>query len=556
MTRTSLAWLLAAATFLGASASARAETPVERARRLGDAFLAGWLARHPEEATRLGEHSSDGRLPLLARAACANDAVWYAARRESLAAISDAALPPATRVDLGLLRARAEHEWRVLSAERLNERDPGFYLAPLARALFWPARGRFASPCSRTVRLRSRLRAVPEYLRDARLALVAPSRVCTEAAIDQAEELLAMCRASLPFELEDCRDARLQADLAEADSLATSALTEFLGFLRDVALPRADATVPIDAEGLKSRLESVAGRAVSLDSMLTRARAELAALPEDESVGGFSRRAPGTRPLNPGRDDAIALAESLRTALIRAAVVPPPGDLHVELTEPAGPVGESVAALVPLGPWDSGGGRNRLDLGPWWTTWNPSDSLAWRADLGLRLAAEAFPGRVWFTSRPAPAPSRWRQAFGLEAVLDGWSRYAESLWVESLAGAARERAARRAARYERERLARTIAELRLRVERAPLDEVARELEQSAAFGPEQARRAAQAAAAAPRWAAATLALWDFRELRARAASGIRADRYHGALAAEGAIPAAWRLPVAAKAAGDARPRNP
>ena len=489
---------------LVAARSAGAESIESRAGRVSQAFLAGWLARHPEEGTRLGDHAHDGALPLLARAAMARDAAWYEGQRDSLATLPLENLAPASRIDVKLARSRAALEARAIRDERLPERDPGFALAPLELALETPIRGFYSSPCSRASALRSRLRAVPEYLRDARLALTAPSRACVEAGLDRVAGLIALCRESVPRSFGDCRESRIQAELAEADSLATRALVEYERFLRDDVLPLAVDEIPFGRAALEAHLAGVAGEAVSLDSLLARAREEMvmihAPLPLEEGVlrSEADRHAP--REIAP--DSARVLLEKVHEAVARAREFALGDDARLDFG--ASPLQRTTPRLTAIGPWDSRKTRARLDLGT-----RPGSGGGWAFNppsvpgvAEMTIAAEGIPGRALLVIRTAAIGSRVRQALGSEAVADGWARYAEAVWIATMAENHRLVGLHRY--RERERLARSVAELMLRVEGASIDSTAAWLASAANLTPDDAKRATLEAAAAPRWTASTL----------------------------------------------------
>src|SRR5262249_21183036 len=116
--------------------------------------------------------------------------------------------------------------------------------------------------------------------------------------------------------------------------------------------------------------------------------------------------------------------------------------------------------LVALGPWDVKKTRVRVDVGPPPPGSDEADPMISEEGATLLLAAEGIPGRALFELRSPQQRSRLREAFGVKAIADGWSRYVEWLWAERVSSTPEEIALRRT--HERERLARAIAELALR----------------------------------------------------------------------------------------------
>lgn len=544
-----LPWLAVVAVLLvprGVPAAAAAGRVAGVAEKRTDRFLAGWLERHPEEATRLGSHEADARLPSWTASAHDEDAAWFAGWRDTLASLAAQHLSPATSIDVRLALARAVDEDRN-AHDRLAERDPGFALRVLETAIETPVRSFYAPACSRAATLRRRLLAVPEYLRDARLALGEPSRACAEAALQRIPALLVLCRVTLPDLLGPCHEARIQADLAEGDSAATAALEEYEQWLRDDVLPRAVDALPLDRASLEARLAGVAGGPVGLDSLLARARQEwagLADVPPPASEGAA----------RVGPDSAVTIIRATRVTATSAREFALGERDRIDVGNVApSPRGER---LVALGPWDTRKTRVRIDVGPPAAPSDEIDPMASGEGARLLLAAEGIPGRGLFASRSPGRPSRVRQALGVPAIADGWSRYVEWLWAERVASTPAGVVVRRA--HERDRLARTIAELALRVDATPVDSVAAWLVSAAPLSPAAARRAALDAVAEPRWAASTLAFWNLRALRLEAEHRTRppfdAASFHDVLLHEGAVPAPW-IRAAALAAVPAKKRG-
>ena len=528
----SLPWLALVATLVAPRAEAGGALDA-RAERLARQFLAGWLERHPEAATALGDHREDHVLPSLAAVDREADLAWYRAQRDSLASIPVERLAPAHARDVVLALARARGETAMRVRDRIAERDPGYALRVLSAALETPIRSFFASPCSRTVDLRRRLAAVPEYLRDARLALRDPSKACTESALLRASALLDLCRLTLPDLLGACHESALQANMAESDSAATAAITQYQAWLHDEVMADAVDALPLGREALVEQLTEVAGEPVSIDSLVDRARQEWAPL-ADEHLMSLDT---GTERIGP--DSAASILGSIRVAAGRSGEFDLLETDRIDVGSFSPPVhGER---LVALGPWDSRKTRVRVDVGPPASLAEEPDPMTSESSAKLMLAAEGVPGRALFELRSPAGGSEVVQAFGPRAAVDGWSRYVEAQWAERIDSDASESALQKA--HERERLARAIAEVMLRVEDVSVDSVTRWLEHAAPFGPAAARHAALEAATEPRWMASTIALWNLRELRAeaerRANPPFDAASFHDAVIAAGPVPATW-----------------
>lgn len=544
MTRRILSRLLIAAlasTLLAGAASA--EDLGARFRRLTLSFLAGWMVYHPEQATLLGNHVEDNRLPDLSAHGLSQRRDWLEAQRESLLAVPFARLPSQDAVDLRLLRHQVDLELRELNEERRPQQDPRWPLLLLRTAFAGHLLGGFGSPCTRAEHLAKRMAKVPEYLRDAQLNLVAPSRACTELAIEMCASLITMCRTAPADAFTECREPRFIADAAVADSQAVTALLAYRDYLIDQVLPGSLDAFPIDSAGLALRLGVSEGLSPPLDSLLAQTRqalAELPAAPVDSNMATPADTIPSTESMSAGLD-------SLRALLSKNGPFPPLQDekISVRVRAPLGAI-ECPGVLAVTGPFEGHAPVARLDLSGWpWTGAGAieRDPRADRAALTLLLASQGLPGRGLFAMTQSRVVSRTRQAIGWRSSEDAWSRYAERQLVQFRRGAWRASLEGRRVALERERLARAAAELMLRVDGASVEAAQEWLVSAAGLPPLDAERAALLAAADPSFAASTLALNQLEQARRRAerelGSRFRLVRFHDAFLKQGAVPAPW-----------------
>ena len=92
-----------------------------------------------------------------------------------------------------------------------------------------------SSPCGRARNAARRLALVPEVLRAARINLAAAPSELVEIALPRLEGVLRFYREDVPRLATGCRDGRMQADLAEADTTAVRAVEAFIHDLRESA---------------------------------------------------------------------------------------------------------------------------------------------------------------------------------------------------------------------------------------------------------------------------------------------------------------------------------
>jgi uncharacterized protein (DUF885 family) len=243
----------------------------ELARRTLD----GFLERHPEAATSLGEHRHDGRLSDRSTAALGEESRWSADRLAELAALDPAELTPADGVDAQILAnalqtrrfeidVLCEHEWDPLLA------NPGTAIYTLLARDFAPLPDRLRSTAAR-------LTGVPEALATARSSLHGMPRVHVETAIGQ----FTGTRTLLATELERAlaEQPALRPEVDGPRERAIEAIDEHLDWLR-AALDDADGDPRLGAERFAAKLALTLDTASDADAVLARAERDLAGIEE------------------------------------------------------------------------------------------------------------------------------------------------------------------------------------------------------------------------------------------------------------------------------------
>ena len=553
----------------GAFRPAMADTPDDRLRRLGDEFLSRWLARNPAEATRLGAHTLDTAPLPVSRTSLAEDGAWahdFAARLDSLPAPG---LTRAAALDRALLAARVER-WRLdLEVLRPYERDPGAYLALIAGSVESVLERPFAPACARLELAARRLAQVPEVLRAARINLRDPPRERTEIAIERYAAVLRFYRAGLPALTIACRDARTQADLAQADTAAVRATEDFLRYLREDLLPASTGPLAVGPEacarliGLE-RLDDPLGEGRTAvppaDSLLARARAVVeerrAAL---DSLAAASRT-DGTRAAlealateRPDANDFVPYMdrrlESVRDFLRGHAIVTLPRRDELEVRE--APEFRGLLALTGLdaaGPWEVRGARAWLEVtrpDPAWDEAHRQAHLARFARHGAELSAmhDGLPGLGLRAIVLRAGPLRLRRALLSMWSAEGWGEYCEPMMLDEGYGAGdpgyRLAEAARALRFA----GRSYAALAIHSGAMTSDQARAMLEERCLLDPEDAARETRTAITDPAimgYTDAARQLLDLRdEVRRALGPGFRLRAFNDAVLRLGAVPAGW-----------------
>jgi hypothetical protein len=559
------------------AAPAGAQSADARFQTLAADYLDGWLARRPHLATRLGVHDWDSHLEPVTGASVAADLEWLEGIRARLDGIPREALPFERAQQYDLLAARVERDRLELAGVRPFENDPGMYVDLVAGSIRSVLGCEFASPCERTLLATRRLRRVPEVLRAAEVNLKRPSRVSTEEAIERFQGALEFYRVGISSLASGCRDPRVQADLAEADSGAVRAVTGFLRRLREDVLPRSTGDFALGSGRYRELLASGEMETAPAESLLARGRAELdrtrarmELLAGRIAPGGGLAAALDSLARDAPAESALAgfvasRLEGVRVFLRRHPPFTPPAgeDLALRQTPPFRR-DLSLLSLEAPGPRERRTVRAYLEVtrpGPGWADARKRAHLARlnRRACDFMAIRETFPGRYAQRLVAQRVPSPLRQALASRSGTEGWARYCEQMMVEEGFGDGDPRAELAQLDLALLDLGRLIVGISLHTGGMPLEAARRFFEERCLVAPGEAAREARLVALDPGTIAPTLGKWRILALRdeARAALGDRFDAraFHDALLAQGGAP----IPLAREAvlralAGKARAR--
>jgi uncharacterized protein (DUF885 family) len=554
--------LIAAFLGLWLAGAAVAQSSDARLLRVADAFLDGWLARRPQLATRLGIHAWDGRLEPITAASVASDLDWLAGMRASLDAIPRDALSFERAQEYDLLSARIERERIELAEVRSFERNPNAYLDLVAGSIQSLLERDIAPPCERALLATRRLRLVPEVLRAARVNLRDPPRLYVEVAIAQFQGVLDYYRRGIPALSGGCREPRVQADLAEADSAAVLAVERFVQQLREDVLPHATGGFALGRDLYQRKLAADEMETAPVESLLAQGMAALdTTRAQMERVA--DRIAPGLgvaaaleslevdAPSDSGLVPFVAAGlDSIRAFLgaHRVLTLPAREDLVVRETPPF-QRSLSFASMDAPGVWERRATRawfNVTPPEPQWTERQRRDHLAFfnRSAAALVTVHEALPGHYAQFLELQRVPSRVRQALRCASNSEGWAHYCEQMMVEEGFGRGDPRIELAQLALALSRIGRLIVGISLHTQGMTLEQAERLFEERCYLAPVNAAREARRGALDPTYLVYTLGKWRILALReeARRALGDRFDlrAFHDALLRQGGVP----LPLA------------
>jgi hypothetical protein len=156
-----------------------------RFNQIADAYLRGYYAFNPTEATASGLHQYDAQLESRGRDEVAREVRRLRATLAALARIWEGALTEEARLDYRVLISHAQAQLLELEETRMWQRDPNVYNRLAAASIDNILKRNYAPIEQRLDSMLAREREVTRLLAEARANLDNPPRIYTEMALGQ-----------------------------------------------------------------------------------------------------------------------------------------------------------------------------------------------------------------------------------------------------------------------------------------------------------------------------------------------------------------------------------
>ncbi len=407
--------------------------------------LDSWLAAHPVEATRLGDHRYDDQLDDYDAARAAGRATEV---RGALTALEGIAVDtPDERVDAAVLRTALREE--LFDLADLDEagwnpmrHNPGSALYALIARPFAPAADRLAAA-------RARLAAVPGFVETAQRRLDGMSRIHAETAINQLDGTIGLIDEALP---QLAADAGGEVD--DEASAARAALVEHQAWLRS-RLDDAGRDPRIGTDLFRTKLALTLDTDFEPADLLARAEADLdrisseiaeqaARMAGTGSAGGETVRAVLAELAEDSADDDSIL-DHCRDALRTATAFVRDRDLVTVYNDPVYIVempeidrGVAGAYCDPSGPLEPEPLPTQFAVSPTPAGWSAQRIASYYREYNTHMlhnltVHEAMPGHALqlMHSNRHRAATPIRAVFGSGSFIEGWAVYAEELMALS-----------------------------------------------------------------------------------------------------------------------------
>lgn len=432
---------------------------------LGQRFIASAMALSPVEATALGIHDHDARLPDITPAGRAARVAEWRAILAGLNAIAPASLSRDHQVDYAILRN--ELEYRIWANDELQDWawNAQVYNDIAAGSLYTLAARDFAPWDVRLKAATARMEALPAFLRESRQQLV-PGRVPPVFAQTVARQNAGIVEIAEGM-LAPHADALTGADRARFDAALAGlkgAVAEQQKWLDEVLVPQAKGEFRLGArlydQKMKFALMSDMTRPVLKTRALTakaQIRSQMYALARQVLAGK-----PGAPPL-PARPTADQEQAAIEAALALSYAKRPPRDQLEqrarETTEQAtafvrekgfirmadGPVriitmpkfqqGNSVAYNDPPGPFEKGQ-QNFYAVSPIPDDWTDEQAKSFLTEYNEYMIHdlsihEAMPGHYLQLDHSNRTDNPLRAMLWSGPFVEGWAVYAEGVMMDA-----------------------------------------------------------------------------------------------------------------------------
>jgi uncharacterized protein (DUF885 family) len=447
---------LSRSTVLAQRRGARPRVTVEsvnaRFNQLADAYLRGYYAFNPTEATAAGLHAYDSQLESRSRETVAREVRRLRATQQALLRIWDGALTEDARLDYQVMGAHIQAQLLELEEIRMWQRDPNVYNRLAAASIDNILKRNYAPAEQRLDAVVAREREITRLLSEARANLDNPPRIYTEMAIRQVRGSLDYFSRVVPQMIERAGGGRLtaarRAQLETSNQGVLAALSAFADWLERDLLPRSHASFAIGAENYRRKLLYEEMVDTPLNQLLSSGEGELRRT-QEEMRNLAEEIAPGRGVVyalqelasdHPTADglvgDARAELNRIRAFVRTQNILTPPERENLIVAEtPEYARALSFASMDTAGPFERVANESYYYLTPPDPNWNArqkEEHLGHYNRYGLQITSihEVYPGHYYQLLKLHEQPSRIRTAFGAASFVEGWAHYCEQMMLD------------------------------------------------------------------------------------------------------------------------------
>ena len=400
---------------------------------------------YPNQASRLGLHEYDGRLPDLSKSALDRRSQDLRTGLKELSKIEVRALTKQNQLDHSLITARLQKELFELTELKIQETNPMGMLWHIELSNY--VKREYAPLKQRVEALVSALEAVPSFIADLTTQLaVRLSKPVLEVSIEAYGGIATFYRDSLPKAVDGLDDRGLAKRFTEAQGKALAAVNDFGSHLKSLQAEAVD-DFAIGRRNFQQLLRY--GEMVDLplerllkvgmeDLARNRARFERVAAEIDprrrprEVMDEIARDHPTAESLI---DETQDMLEGIRHFLVERHLVTVPSEVRCQATETPAFMRWATAAMDLPGPFETRATDAYYYVTPVEDHWSDEEKEEWLTVFNYPALQsvsihEAYPGHYVHYLHARGAPSKISQIFGAYSFSEGWAHYAEEMMME------------------------------------------------------------------------------------------------------------------------------
>ncbi|MDT7689365.1 MAG: hypothetical protein QOE46_2124 [Acidobacteriota bacterium] len=423
-----------------------------RVAELGDAYLRGYYAFNPSEATSAGLHEFDSKLEERGAEAVAGEARRLRGVLAELARVPEWRLSPESRYDFLVLQSHARAQLLELEEIEMWRRDPNLYNRLVSSGVDNILKRAYAPIEPRLAAVLARERQIPRLLAEARVNLVNPPRLYTETAIAQVRGSVTFFENVVPQMFERAGGSGLnaarRAEFHEANEQAAAAVRSFSEWLERDLLPRSNGDFALGAENFRKKLlyeEMVETPLPTLlrdgERQLRETQDEMRVVAEEIAPGrGVEAALQLLAREHPAADGLVGEARAdldrIRAFVRSEEIMTPPARENLSVAEtPEYARSLSFASLDAPGAFERVATEGFYYVTPADPTWTPQQQEEHlghynRYSLTITSIHEAYPGHYYQLLKAKQSPSRVRSALGSASFVEGWAHYCEQMMLD------------------------------------------------------------------------------------------------------------------------------
>ncbi|OBB27702.1 hypothetical protein A5792_22860 [Mycolicibacterium peregrinum] len=443
--------LLLTAGFLqacGTTSDQAADSGDDAFRRLAAEILDYTYRQNPSNATYLGIHTYDDRIPDYSAAAVTANVDAVKSYRARLDGIDAGSLTLDAQLDLEQIKHALDGMLLREQVIRPWAKNPDTYSSGITNDAYVMISRSFAPAEQRLRSLTSRLKMMPAALAHARKNLDDSPRIYTQIAIDQVDGNRDFFAHDVPAAFAGVKDPALLAEFGKANDAVVTALGDYKSWLENDLLPRSNGSFAYGAETYRKVLDADEMITTPLPDLLSVANEDLAR--NQKAFAEAARQIDPTKaPLNvladvqkdfPPASDLLAVTQANLDSLAQfvrdrqIVDVPPAPPAKVVETPPFMRATTSASMDIP-GPFEKVATEAYFNMtlpDPSWPKDEQDEFMSqwYRPSISNVSVHEAWPGHYLQFLYAKDYPSDVRKVFGATSNFEGWAHYCEQMMLD------------------------------------------------------------------------------------------------------------------------------